>query len=298
MKCVQISILAKIYGNVNADESIGNRITIKKMYDEHGNVYPFISARAIKFAIRQRLKEKGFKIDPFYREKDQLKDHGKPWEYVDNDIFGYLVPQRGKGKGQDKKRTAPVAISYFKSIRNTPISTDFGARFPREEGTPNIFEVEVAEIIGRLNVLIYEYIGRPSKYDNEVWDKTITETERKKRIEALLDILLLERFVLPKRANSLNIPEYYFAVILLSESGALPIYDYIDYKMEDNRIVADIELLKNLIDLLKNIKTKTLLYIIDYKESIPKNVQKELIPAKVYGKGEIRKLIEYIREWL
>ncbi len=68
--------------------------------------------------------------------------------------------------------------------------------------------------------------------------------------------------------------------------------------MEDNRIVADIELLKNLIDLLKNIKTKTLLYIIDYKESIPKNVQKELIPAKVYNKGEIRKLIEYIREWL
>lgn len=296
MKCVQISILARIFGNVNADETIGNRITMKKMYDEHGNVYPFISARAIKYAIRQRLKEKGFEIDPFYKEGEQLKDSGTPWKYVDNDIFGYLVPQKGKEQG--RRRTAPVAISYFKSLRNTPISTDFGARFPRKEGNPNLFEIEVADIIGRFNVLIYEYIGKPSKYDNEIWEENISEDERKRRIEALLEILLVERFVLPRRTNSLNIPEYYFGVIVLSESGALPIYDYVDYRIVDNRIVADISSLKNLVELLKNVKTKKSVHIIDYKETISKEDVKKLEPAKVYKKDEIRKVIDIIKNWL
>ncbi len=296
MKCVQISILARIYGNVNADETIGNRITIKKMYDEQGNIYPFVSARAIKYAIRQRLREKGFEIDPFYKEGEQLKDSGKPWKYVDNDIFGYLVPQKGQEKS--RRRTAPVSISYFKSIRNTPISTDFAGRFPRENGSPNIFEVEVADIIGRINVLMYEYIGRPSKYDNEEWENTISEEERRRRIEAFLEILLIERFVLPKRANSLNIPEYFFATIVLSESGPLPIYDFIDYKIVDGKIVADIDLLKNLIELLKNVNTKKSVHIIDYKDSIPKNFDEELKPATIYRRDEIRRVINLIRNWL
>ncbi|MEM5820856.1 MAG: type I-B CRISPR-associated protein Cas7/Cst2/DevR, partial [Candidatus Aenigmatarchaeota archaeon] len=222
MKVVQISILARVYGNVNADETVGNRITIKKMYDGEGNIYPFISARAIKFAIRKRLEEKGFKIDPFYLQNNMLEDSGKPWEYVDNDLFGYMKPN------ERKRRTAPVAISYFKALRNTTISTEFGARFPRQEGTnPAPFEIEVADIIGKLNVLIYDYIGRESVLDNEKWEAPINEDERKKRIKALLEILLIERFVLPKRTNSLNIPEYYYALLVQSEKGPLPIYQYL-----------------------------------------------------------------------
>ncbi|RLG16583.1 hypothetical protein DRN69_00540 [Candidatus Pacearchaeota archaeon] len=58
MHNVQISILGKVSGNVNADEVIGTRVTLKKMYSSSGEVLPFVSARAVKYAIRQALKGK------------------------------------------------------------------------------------------------------------------------------------------------------------------------------------------------------------------------------------------------
>ena len=98
MKTVQISILARVYGNVNADETIGNRITIKKFYSSEGEVLPFISARAIKYSIRKALKEAGFEIDPFVSDKIEMKDSGDPVRYIDNDLFGFMAPYKGKRK--------------------------------------------------------------------------------------------------------------------------------------------------------------------------------------------------------
>ncbi|MEM2319914.1 MAG: hypothetical protein QXQ63_04130 [Candidatus Bathyarchaeia archaeon] len=63
MKVAQISVLARVSGNVNADEVIGTRVTLKKMYSSSGDVLPFVSARAIKYAIRHALKDVGFDVD-------------------------------------------------------------------------------------------------------------------------------------------------------------------------------------------------------------------------------------------
>jgi CRISPR-associated protein Cst2 len=156
-KVVEISILGKISGNVNADEVIGTRITLKKMYSSGGEVLPFVSARAVKYAIRQALKEKGFEIDPLQEnpkaeESLRLADTGNPIEFIDNDLFGYMVT---KGRNEvARKRQAPVAFSYFKALKDTPIKAEFAARFPRKEEkekNPVPFEVEVAEFIGKLN---------------------------------------------------------------------------------------------------------------------------------------------------
>jgi len=302
MKCVQISIIARVSGNVNADEVIGNRITIKKMYDSEGNVYPFVSARAIKYSIRQKLAEKGFSIDPLIsmrrgEREVQWIDSGKPWEYVDNDLFGYMVPERER-VGGGRRRTAPVAISYFKALRHTNVSTEFGARFPRVEDNPNPFEIEVADIIGRLNVIIYEYIGRESKYDNEKWEIKITEDERKRRIRALLEILLIERFVLPRRTNSLSIPEYYYALITLSPTP-LPIYQYLDYKIvKDGIPVIDEDKLKTLYKLINKIPNKPeKIYLIDYLNSLQYNEVPDT-NIKIIKVEKLNEIIEEIKNWL
>ena len=162
VKVVQISILGKVSGNVNADEVIGTRVTLKKMYSSSGEVLPFVSARAIKYAIRQALKERGFEVDPFVvdpnaREGLRLGDSARPNKYVDNDLFGYMKTIGGE---RALKRQAPVALSYFKALKDTPIKAEFGARFPRswgKEENPAPFEVEVAEFIGRLNCIMYDY---------------------------------------------------------------------------------------------------------------------------------------------
>lgn len=234
---VQISILGKIAGNVNADEVIGTRVTLKKMYSSGGEVLPFVSARAVKYAIRQAFKEKNFEVDPFIEnpkgaEALRLADTGNPRKYIDNDLFGYMKT-RGRGEVAEK-RQAPVALSYFKALRDTPTKAEFAARFPRAWGEGNVenpvpFEVEIAEFIGRLNCIMYDYIG---KFD----DGELEEEERKERIKAFSEILLTPTYVLPRRTNSLNIPEYIAALVVLSENGPLPIYQYLDFDFENNNV--------------------------------------------------------------
>ncbi|MBS7657984.1 type I-B CRISPR-associated protein Cas7/Cst2/DevR [Candidatus Bathyarchaeota archaeon] len=287
MKVVQISILAKISGNVNADEVIGTRITLKKMYSSQGEVLPFVSARAIKYAIRQGLKEKGYEIDPFIENPEavealRLADSGRPDKYIDNDLFGYMVT---KGRGEvARKRQAPIAFSYFKALRDTPIKAEFAARFPRsvEKGAaPVPFEVEVAEFVGRLNCLIYDYIGdftedkKQLKKENSelnIPDK-LNNDERKNRLKSFLEVLLIPSYVLPRRSNSLNIPEYIVALIVLSDKGPLPIYQYLDYDFESNRVKQEkLELMSNRNE-FKNIQ----MLFIDYENSgvqLPINIKK------------------------
>jgi len=302
-KVVQISILGKISGNVNADEVIGTRVTLKKMYSSTGEVLPFVSARAIKYAIRQALKEKGFDVDPFEVSSEasrtlRLADSARPDIYVDNDIFGYMKTIGGE---RSLKRQAPIAISYFKALRDTPIKAEFGARFPRpwgEEESPGPFEVEVAEFIGRLNCIIYDYIGdftqdkkiaeslgenvkEAKKFLEEVPDRLSNE-ERSKRIEAFSEILLTPSYVLPRRTNSLNIPEYFAALVVLSKEGPLPVFQYLDYDFENKKV--DVEKLRTLVE-REEIKNKiskgsVKILLIDYLNEI-REVPQEITKVSV-----------------
>ncbi|MEM7818436.1 MAG: type I-B CRISPR-associated protein Cas7/Cst2/DevR [Candidatus Aenigmatarchaeota archaeon] len=266
-KVVQISILAKISGNVNADESIGTRITLKKMYSSDGSVLPFVSARAIKYAIREGLKNRGYEIDPFVSEGNQLNDFGDPEKYIDNDLFGYLTTEKGKRKGEGgaKSRQAPIALSYLKAIYDTPISTEFAARFPREENQDNPvpFEIEVAEFIGRLNAIIYDYVGKKGPGKKEK-DFELRKEEREKRLRDFLDIFLTPSYVLPRRTNSLNIPEYIVSLVVLSENGPKPIYQYLDYEVEERELKVKEEKLNQLI----KITEKSKCFLINYNNAI------------------------------
>ncbi|OQX86868.1 MAG: type I-B CRISPR-associated protein Cas7/Cst2/DevR [Candidatus Omnitrophica bacterium 4484_70.2] len=298
-KVVQISILGKVSGNVNADEVIGTRITLKKMYSSSGEVLPFVSARAVKFAIRQALKEKGFEIDPLIEnpqaeESLRLSDTGNPARFADNDLFGYMV-SKGRGEGA-RRRQAPIAFSYFKALRDTPIKAEFGARFPREgkeEGNPVPFEVEVAEFIGRFNCIIYENVGKFEEKEIEEDIKKILKIEEKagkriykiddeervRRIRAFSEILLTPSYVLPRRTNSLNIPEYIAVLVVFSKKGPLPVFQYLDYDFEKGRV--NLEKLKMLLE-REEIKNKikgdeAKILLIDYFgeiEEIPEGIKK------------------------
>lgn len=274
MGVAQISVLAKISGNVNADEVVGTRITLKKMYSSSGEVLPFVSARAIKHAIRDAFKERGFDIDPFVEDPKaaetlRLRDAGDPEKYIDNDLFGYMVTT---GRGETaRRRQAPIALSYLKALRDTPIKAEFAARFPRvgeKEKNPVPFEIEVAEFVGKLNCLIYNNIGKFSADElGKKEGKELSKGEREKRLRAFLEIFLTPSFVLPKRTNSLNIPDYIVALVALSKTPA-PIYQYLDFDF--SKSTPDLDKLKELTkrEDVKNIVQEYL--IIDYFGDLPK----------------------------
>ncbi|RLF61135.1 MAG: type I-B CRISPR-associated protein Cas7/Cst2/DevR [Thermoplasmata archaeon] len=284
-KVVQISVLGKVYGNVNADEVIGTRVTLKKMYSSGGEVLPFVSARAVKFAIRQALKEQGFEIDPFVenpeeREALRLRDTGNPRKYIDNDLFGYMVTT---GRGETaRKRQGPIALSYFKAVHDTPIKSEFAARFPRpwgegKERNPVPFEVEVAEFIGRLNCIMYDYIGRFEDGDE------LDQGERRKRIQAFLDVFLTPKYVLPRRTNSLNIPEYIASLVTLSEKGPLPVFQYLDYDFQESKVnIRSLEIMMRRREIKEGAKY---IFLIDYKDSVeadlPEGIKKSTLDETI-----------------
>ncbi len=273
MRKIVIGLLTHISGNVNANEVEGDRIRIKKLVSASGETYPFVSARAVKRGIREKLKEFGFKVDPFrIGEGNKLADSGDPIEYVDNDLFGYLYI---KGN-QQKARVSPISMSPIVAIEHTPIQIDFGGRFPRElgEANPTPFEIEVADFIGLMKIVITErcsIFAESEKTDQlKKWDEYIKDgkleringgyklddDERMNRVKALLEILLNEGWAYPRRANFFTMAEHVSAIVYCGEK-LYPIWKKIDV---DNNTFTKPDLSKD--------DSKKLLEVYDLKSGI------------------------------
>jgi CRISPR-associated protein Cst2 len=267
-----ISLILKVSGNVNADIGIGTRIPLKKIITLNQEVKPFVSARCIRRCIREKLYEKGFNVDPLQLigkgERQQLGDIGDPVTYVDDDLFGYLRPEV-----VPLKRSSPIKISHLISLRHAEIKVEFAARFQRdflteyEKGYPAPFEIELAEWLGKLNVIISDRIGRftSDEITDEIKKKlkdgnSLQEEERIRRLTAFLEILLWEGWEFPRGAQSPSVPEFYYGVIALTERFA-PIFGYVDINEEG-------KLNNNLINGLREMYSSLLdgLFVLNYKE--------------------------------
>jgi CRISPR-associated protein Cst2 len=236
MRKIVIGILTRVSGNVNANEVEGDRIRIKKLVSMDGETYPFVSARAVKRGIREKFAEWDFEIDPSrIGEGERLADSGDPIRYIDNDLFGYLYI---KGTAQ-KPRMSPISMSPVIAVKHTPIGIDFGGRFPKEPGEqhPTPFEIEIADFIGLMKVIITERCGiftESEKTDQDVeWSQyceqgkileiggstsyMLIKEERIKRILAFLEILLNEGWAYPRRASFLAVPEHISVVVYCGE---------------------------------------------------------------------------------
>jgi len=245
-----IGLLLKVSGNVNADAGVGTRIPLKKIITMNKEIKAFVSSRCIRRAIRKRMQEHGLSVDPMYVQNKRLYDVADPIKYVDDDLFGYLAP------GEVTSRSASIKISPLIALRHTEIKVEFAARFPRYDFIKNApkefptpFEVEVAEWIGRLNVIISDRVGRFHKdeltteviekiknkekeYSNVTLDKNSNEyvlekTERANRLSTFLGILLREGWEFPRGSQSPNVPDYHYCVVVLSDRF-LPIFGYVD----------------------------------------------------------------------
>ena len=280
-KVCQISILCRVAGNVNADWTVGQRVTLKKIQTAEGEVKPFISARAIKYAIRKALQDRGYEVDKFVERavggRIRLVDTGDPVRLVDNDLFGFMTAI--EREEQASRRQAAIALSYLRALKGTPISTDLGLRAPRKPDQPPLpFETEVAEFIGKLDCLIYDYIGvyqgteRVGNSFAEKGKKFLDDDERRKRLRDFLDIFLSPSYVLPRGTNSLQIPEYFAALIMLSENGPKPIYQYLSYKIDEfGKVIVDEGLLRSLAERTKKWNTGSSgcqLFIIKYRDDV------------------------------
>jgi len=307
-----LASIMKVTGNVNADMGIGTRIPLKKILTWRQETKVFVSARCIRRCIRERLFEKGFKIDPLHlvgrRGAQQLGDIGNPIEFIDDDIFGYLIPEE-----IPLKRSSPVKISHLISLRHTEVKPEFAARFPREflpkfaKEFPVPFEIEIAEWLGRLEIIISDRIGRFEEEElrEEYKDKLekrggkyyLNSNKRSGRLKALLEVLIWEGWQFPRAAQSPSVPEFNCSVIALTKHF-VPIFGYVDIDEEDR-------LSRERLDELKKLYGPLIdhLFIFDYHDAKYWSFKRNGDALKEEEKAElnsesvkrvIRKVCEYI----
>lgn len=312
-----LTLVLGVTGNVNADAGVGIRVPMKKVVSWNKEVRAFVSPRCVRRGIRTRLSEKGFQIDPQTLERgDQLTDVGDPIKYVDDDLFGYLAPEKGEKKVQPA-RSGPVKVSPLIALHHTEISVEFAGRFPRadispesEDANPVPFEIETAQWLGSMHVIISEDVGRfrSDELTGSVLEKLrgeysprvsasgetyqLRDDERRARIRALAEILLREGWTFPRGSEATSHPEFHYAVLLLSESF-VPMANVL--RMNED-LSLDYESLKEYLKVYEWDKA----FIIDYRRGSVLEISKgsgELTESKL-SEGALDVVIEAVADYL
>ncbi|MCU0480197.1 MAG: type I-B CRISPR-associated protein Cas7/Cst2/DevR [Anaerolineae bacterium] len=143
----------------NSGEDIPNARTentaaVKFIRTQDGKNYPYVSAQAFRYWLRQTLtnaKDIAWSESPIQREEKIAYTAADPITYHDDDLMGYMRAPKGSGKkkkgeetpdAEDKAtvtRVAPLRVSTFVSISPVNITADFGT-MTRQEDNPVPYE--------------------------------------------------------------------------------------------------------------------------------------------------------------
>ena len=139
-----------------------NQVAIKNI-QRGGRDYPYVSAQALRYWWRNALEsERGWEMSPIERERKIAFTQAKPWQYPDDDVFGYMraqaeriadidkktgEPKRDtdgepvlkKGKNTTLTRNSPLKCSPLVSVTAQRPTRDFGT-MSRQDGDPVPYE--------------------------------------------------------------------------------------------------------------------------------------------------------------
>ena len=139
-----------------------NQVAVKNI-QRAGQNYPYVSAQALRYWWRNALEaERGWEMSPIEREKKIAFTQAKPWQYADDDVFGYMraqaewvadvdkktgEPKRDpsgepilkKGKNITLTRNSPLKCSPLVSVISQRPTRDFGT-MSRQDGDPVPYE--------------------------------------------------------------------------------------------------------------------------------------------------------------
>lgn len=120
----------------DAGERTENTIAVKSIRKGKGEVYPYISAQALRYWWRETLKLKfQWEMSPIERETKIAFTQANPFKYADDDVFGYMRAQ-GKSDGGTVTRLSPLKNSPLISIVPNNLANDFGVMSRQDKGDP------------------------------------------------------------------------------------------------------------------------------------------------------------------
>jgi CRISPR-associated protein Cst2 len=192
-KSFVIGYLAKVSAaNVNASHTEGNVVVAKKVTLPDGSTIPYISGQALRRMLRDRLEELGYPLsEPFAQVSGQeVTPPVRPWEFVDEDLFGYLDPSGGR------RRTSPVRVSAAVGLFPFQGDRDLGTRSFERFGQAmaaggNMFETELYANLFKGTILVeLDRVGvfKPLEIGQDA-EQRLPADKRRRRLQTLLEAL-------------------------------------------------------------------------------------------------------------
>ena len=275
-KAIVIGYLAKVSAaNVNASHTEGNVVVAKKVTLPDGSAIPYISGQAVRRMLRDRIEELGYPLsEPFAKvERQEVTPPVRPWEFVDEDLFGYLDPSGGR------RRTSPVRVSAAVGLFPFQGDRDLGTRsFERFGQTMaaggNMFETELYANLFKGTVLVEldrvgvfrdleigdqqlpEALQRITEQNNR-WRAVLLPDERRKRLQTLFEAfnLLWGGGRTARMLSDLSPKFLAYARLRVKHPVFL---EALVAHYEDGKYVLELEPLKNALDKFQSYREQTL----------------------------------------
>lgn len=161
-KALTITYLTPVsFASLNGSDKEADNISNIKKITRDTEQFPYVSAQAVRRALRDQLAVMGKTLSEGVAakiKKGAATTQQDPAKYIDDDLFGYMGTEEAKEgkKGAATKRTSPVRVSPLVSLLKYEGDLDFATNFMGVEagGDPNIFETEIHSGLYRGTILI------------------------------------------------------------------------------------------------------------------------------------------------
>jgi len=189
-KALTITYLTPVsFASLNGSDKEAENISNIKKITRETDQFPYVSAQAVRRALRDQLAVMGKTLSEGVAakiKKGAATTQQDPAQYIDDDLFGYMGTEEAKEgkKGSSTKRTSPVRVSPLVSLHKYEGDLDFATNFMGVEagGDPNIFETEIHSGLYRGTILIE--LDRVGCKDG--FNKDLQNTEKAARVKDFL----------------------------------------------------------------------------------------------------------------
>jgi len=301
MKCVEMVWLSQTdLTNLNSGEGGTNFIDVKK-YKKNGVEYPYVSGQAMRYYIKESIR-RGLDKEYMCVPNDKGETCGEVKKCVGCDLFGYMLPKKGKGASV---RVSPVKVSPAIGLLpfNENSVMDFLTRkhISSEKQEGDIVNVEIGVNLYKCGIAIdIVKIGGEEKIDEKKRtvkvEYLVNDTERKKRVLRLVEAI---RYLSDYSKQARLLTDFTPDIILIAFQNAYSHRLQKAFKLNDEGI--DLKRIEAVVNDIKEYTPKIIAGILPgviRNESEVKSKLQELKVEVMSTHDAIKEALKYIKQTL
>lgn len=185
--------------NLNSSENPGNMVVLKKVQDNKGDYYPYVSGQALRYYLKETMNQLGMKLtkldnkgEYIIEAEEENKERYKNIleNHPDLDLLGFMEAVKRSGS-MALRRWSPVKVSPLVSIFPWNGDSDLLTRKKEGQEGGDLVKVEINTFNFMKGTIVIDMDVIGSIVDELSYDiePVIDPEERRRRVEYLVNAL-------------------------------------------------------------------------------------------------------------